>query len=71
MDETTAVTGHQDVRVLRVKLRSGKDWAMPEWVAKHIIEALAQEQPVIFGRYLQGALMGEMPAQPGRKRAEA
>ena len=69
MDEATAGNGHQDVRVIRVKLRAAPEWAMPAEVARKLIETLARDEPVKFGRHLQAALMGDMPDQPGRKRA--
>ena len=65
--EVTAGNGHQDIKFLTVTLRSGKPWKMPDYVARAILESLARDEPVKFGRHLQAALMGDMPAAPGRR----
>ena len=70
MDEATqaAGNGHTEPKYIRLTLRSGKPWNCPAEIAREILETLARDEPVKFGRALQGALMGETPQPPGRKR---
>lgn len=58
----------QEVRQIKVKLGTGKEWPYPVEVIKTLLESMSAENPSLVGRHLQGALMGEIPGGRGSRR---